>query len=137
MMNEHYIIHVGKGLQDQSEITSKGAADGRFRAAPVVVIDINCVRWPVTAIHVHGPSRHWQRLFTVGRGRMRKLAYEYGPPKQLTFEEARQYICDLVVRRGWYTQGWQNEHQFVDETMACNDMRAVIDSISFYGKWVW
>lgn len=136
MMNEYYMLQIdGTCLGRNTLIRTSAMADGRIAHKPIA-IDINCRKFAILGIDVLGYTRSLRLILTFRRKKFVRIAYRYGPPEQLTFEQARDEICALVVRRGWYTQGWQNERQFVEKFMAFKSMKEVIGFVSFYGKWV-
>ncbi|MBK8815234.1 MAG: hypothetical protein IPN42_06855 [Methylococcaceae bacterium] len=58
-----------------------------------------------------------------------------GKPTQLTFEEIKTMVIDLVVKNRWYTQGGENKEKFLKAFERIQSLPELIENISFYGKW--
>ncbi|ANE56672.1 hypothetical protein [Methylomonas sp. DH-1] len=56
-------------------------------------------------------------------------------PVQLSLDNMKKTIFELVVKNEWHRQGYQNESEFHDMIYAAKSYREIIDMISFYGKW--
>jgi hypothetical protein len=144
VMNEHYISRP-ESIGLHNKITAKGFKNGRFKEN-TFVIDINCMKFPV--IDVLNLGRSLWPFDLLSRHKLIKVKPIYGAPVQLTYEEARHEIVELICRRGWYTEGRVNEKQFRENRAQCNNMAELINGkpktkdtkgiggISFYGKWV-
>jgi hypothetical protein len=135
IMNQHFMCLYRKSIMLglHNKLTTKGFKNGRFKEK-AVVIDINCMQFRV--IDVLNLGRSLWPLHLLSRHKLIKVKYIYGEPVQLTYEEARHEIVELICRRGWYTEVWQNEKQFRETRAQCKDMAELLESVSFFGKWV-
>ena len=93
-------------------------------ARQYVVVDVAKVR------------RSWNPLIQLGRRSPAILVnYVLGPPTQLQLDEIKQLVVDLVVRHRWYRQGHETEDEFRTAFMSFDSLSALMENISFYGKW--
>jgi hypothetical protein len=116
-----------------NKATLRGFENGRFKEN-ARVIDANCMKFPILDVVSLGRSL-WP-LDLLSRHHLIRVRYHYDLPTQLTFDEARKEVCDLITERGWYTQGWENREEFVKRSLGCQNMAEFMNTISFYGKWV-
>lgn len=60
---------------------------------------------------------------------------QVGTPTQLTLDEVKKTVCDLVVKNGWYRQGEQSAPGFRSMINSANSFVEIVEKISFYGRW--
>lgn len=78
----------------------------------------------------------WNPLIQIGRRSPAIIVdYHLGPPAQLTLDDIKRLIVDLVVAHRWYRQGYESERQFRSAFMSFHSFVELLDNISFYGKW--
>jgi hypothetical protein len=65
-----------------------------------------------------------------------KVAFEYGPPVQMTFEDIRSEVLEHICQKRWYGQTGADQPLFRKLTMACADMQQLSEHVQFYGKSV-
>jgi hypothetical protein len=132
IMNRHYIA-----APDRDHVIDYMPLhvfeNGRFKEK-AVVIDILCRRFAVR--DVINVGRVWNPLNWSWKFKKIKVKYVYGPPKQLTFEQARSEYIELVCKRGWFSQDYENEAQFRQRVGQIETMENLLDSISYLGKWL-
>lgn len=117
------------------------------------IIDINCKKFPILDVVNLGKSyAFWD---VVLQQDMVKVKYIYDTPVQLTFEQAREEVVELICRKRWFskTQDRESQKQFRERMALCENMRDLIlgrrntdpktnkrfhwiGVISFYGEWV-
>jgi hypothetical protein len=159
-LNWHHIARFSLQNSDEKAVyrslflkmQEKDLEDGRFKEG-ASIIDINCRRFPVHDVVNLGPSRDfWD--FVWGKKKV-KVQYVYDTPIQLTFNEAREEIVELICERRWFskTQDRESQKQFRERMALCENMHDLIvgrpntdpktrrrfqwiGGISFYGEWV-
>ena len=62
-----------------------------------------------------------------------KANYELSDPVQISFDELKVRVIDLVVRKRWYAQGGQTRMQFTEAFNAFANMQDLMANISAYG----
>jgi hypothetical protein len=125
---------------------------GRFKE-DAYFIDITCTKFPILDVVCLGPSRNlWDVIF--GQDYV-KVQYIFGAPVQLTFDQAREEVVELICSKRWFskTQDRESEKQFRERMALCENMNDLIMGrrntdpktnkrfhwigvISFYGEWV-
>jgi hypothetical protein len=125
---------------------------GRFKEDSYI-IDIDCKKFPILDVVSLGPSRNlWDVIF--GQDYV-KVQYIFGPPVQLTFDQVREEVVELICSKRWFskTQDRESEKQFRERMALCENMNDLIMGrrntdpktnkrfhwigvISFYGEWV-
>jgi hypothetical protein len=98
------------------------------------ILDLNCQKFDV--LNIRKLRRSWDLDYLLGPHKMYVVDYEIGPPIQLSFEQARDMVMELIIEKRWYAQGGESREQFTKRFMSYRSMREVIDSISGYGQ-VW
>jgi hypothetical protein len=140
LMNRHHIILFG-----QSTLTFDGTwkvmgeqafLRGKFKE-DAVAIDVDCKKYPLLDVVNLGKSWNPLDLFAVDRAI--KVRYVFGEPVQLTFDEARHEIVELICSRKWYGQTGGTEKHFRQTRAQARDMREFLIGrygIGFYGRWM-
>jgi hypothetical protein len=138
-MNRHYILVPHKEWLFY-EVGERAFEKGFFKE-DAVVIDVNCRKFPV--IDVIKVRRIWGLLYLFPKifvlDRHIKVKYIFGEPTQLTFEEARREIVELVCSRKWYGQTGGTEKGWRESRSTQKDMRDFLTGeygVGFYGRWV-
>lgn len=103
---------------------------GGFRSA-TYMIDSQCRKYEVLDVKAGRQAFDLFRL--LWKHPMYVVEYELGPPVQLSFEEARDGVIDLIVRHRWYLQGHETRPKFVQRSGSYGSMKEFIDNISLYG----
>ena len=109
---------------------------GKFKE-DAVVIDVNCRKFPVLDVVKLG--RSWNLFDLIEPDGRIRVEYIYGMPIQMTFNEARHEIVELICGKRWHGQTGGNEKSFREQRAACRDMKDFMSGrygIGFYGKWV-
>jgi hypothetical protein len=139
IMNRHYILVPYKEALFY-EVGERAFERGLFKE-DAVVIDVNCRKFPV--IEVIKLRRTWGLLYLFPkmflRDRHLKVKYLFGEPTQLTFDEARTEIVELVCRRKWYSQTGGTEKHWRESRAKYTNMYDFLTGtygVGFYGKWV-
>ena len=132
VMNQYYMVGWTDGGSTRI-MSERGFLNGRFKEG-AVAIDVECRKFPV--VDVINLGRPWNPLIWSWRHKMIRARYFFGPAVQLTFDEARKEIVDLVCRRGWWSASYENEQQFKARNAEYTNMPDLLKTISFKGKWV-
>jgi hypothetical protein len=139
IMNRHYIRMPYKESSFY-EVGERAFELGLFKE-DAVVIDVNCRKFAV--IDVIKIRKTWGLLYLFPkifvRDRHLKVKYVFGQPTQLTFDEARQEIVELVCSRKWFGQTGGTEIGWRQSRAECKDMHEFLTGeygIGFYGRWV-
>jgi hypothetical protein len=117
------------------------------------IIDVNCWKFPIRDVVSLGPSRDFWDIFW--RKNRVKVQYLYDKPIQMTFEQARDEVVELICSKRWFskTQDRESEKQFRERMTMCENMYDLIvgrrnpdaksmkrfqwiGGISHYGEWV-
>ena len=158
LMNEHFIILwrsdctwlnvnlLRTTYMVPCMMAEKAFWNGRFRRR-AVLIDIDCKRFPVIGAVNKGVTRN--PLHFSCKHRIVRVGYVFGEPTQLTYDEARSEIVELVCRRRWHHQARRSEKQFRAFCAGFADMREFLlgkrptkddpfrgPAVSFYGRWL-
>ncbi len=125
---------------------------GRFKD-DASIIDVDCRKFPILGVEYLGRLLSLWDLF----GAMHRVKFKYilGEPIQLTFDEARAEVVDLICKNRWHrqTQDRETEANFRERMGLCENMYDFIvgrrsddkdmrkrwnwiGGISFYGEWV-
>jgi hypothetical protein len=159
IMNHHHVL-VPYSKRSHNWVGMKAFERRKFMEK-AFVIDVNCRKYPV--IDVMRVKRSWNPLkwltflnpmdwsplmnpFTWPSYLFCpdsfdweiRVKYVYGPPIQLTFNEARAEIVELICSRKWYGQTGGNERHFRETRSQCKDMRDFLIGeygVGFYGHW--
>jgi hypothetical protein len=125
--------------------------EGRFKE-DACIIDVNCMKFPIRDVISLGRSWNWRDI--VWMRKALRVKYIYDAPIQLSFEQARDEIVELICSKRWFskTQDRESEKQFRERMAMCENMRDLImgrrvdpmlkkryhwmGAISFYGEWV-
>jgi hypothetical protein len=132
----HYHIVMPYNRRSLYLMTLAGFTSGKFKK-DAAVIDVNCRKFPV--LDVINLGRSWNPFEWIGKSTIIRVKYVYGDPVQMSFNEARDEIVNLICGRRWHGQTGGSEKHFRETRAACKDMRDFLDGeygISFYGKWV-
>lgn len=100
-------------------------------------IDADCRKYAV--IDVINRGRKWESYLPYPLGArltVIKVEYVLDEPIQLSFDEVKQLIVELVVRKKWYRQGDQTEQEFRAMVAALKSMEELAAKISAYGEYV-
>jgi hypothetical protein len=143
LMNHHHIVKNDKSYSINI-VGEKAFHRGKFREN-AVVIDLNCRKFPIFDVVRLGLTwfgSYWNPLTWPSYLFFRNsfdteivVKYLYGDPIQLTFDEARAEIEELICRRRWYGQTGETEKQFRKRSAKCKNMAEFLEGISFYGRW--
>lgn len=147
LMNHHHIVVPYKPRLHNS-MGEKAFNRGKFKEN-AVVIDVNCRKFPVLDVINIGKAwsgSAWNPLtwpsylfFSDSYDNEIRVRYVYGEPIQLTFDEARAEIVDLICGRRWHGQTGASEKYFREVSAQCKDMRDFLVGeygIGFYGRWM-
>lgn len=133
LLNQHHIVVPSSyGLK----VMGERAYHRGFFKENAVLIDVNCRRYEVLDVLKLG--RSWHPLHWFSKDPKIRVKYVFGEPIQLTFDDARQEIVDLICSRRWHGQTGGTEKSFRATRAQCKDMRDFLVGeygISFYGKW--
>jgi hypothetical protein len=135
LMNRHHIVAFDR-VEWLNKMRTSAFLKGRFKEN-AVVIDVNCRKFPVLDVIKLG--RSWNPFDLIEPDVRIRIKYIYGEPTQLTFDEARDEIVNLICGRRWHGQTGGNEKSFREQRAACKDMRDFLVGkygVGFYGKWV-
>jgi hypothetical protein len=100
------------------------------------IIDINCMKFPITGLVTKGIERDIFNLFGLIGKRRYYFEFVTGEPKQLTFEQARSEIVEHICSHRWVGQTGGTPAHFRKLQASKENMAELIEGISFYGKWV-
>jgi hypothetical protein len=109
---------------------------GQFKE-DAVAIDVDCKKYPLIDVISLGRSRN--PLTFSARDRLVRVEYIFGEPTQLTFDEARHEIVELICSRKWYGQTGGTEKNFRAQRAQAKDMKEFLVGqygIAFYGRWM-
>lgn len=133
-----------------SKMLESAFKDGRFKE-DAYIIDINGWKFPIRDVENLGRSWSCWDIFWDPFTKWIKVKYAYDTPIQLTFDEAREEIVELICRKRWFskTQDRESQKSFRARMAKCENMRDLIvgrrdpdpkgtyiGGISFYGEWV-
>lgn len=111
-------------------VSEEDLKKGKFKDN-LIIIDVNCLKFPV--LDVVDLGRKLWSLDFFAPARLHRIKYIYGPPQQLSFDDARKEVCGLIVRKRWHVH--ERRDQFLERCDGYRTMKDLIDSISFYGSW--
>lgn len=99
------------------------------------IIDVNCRKSDV--LKIEKQRRSWDLLYFLGGPhKMYVVDYEIGPPTHLSFDQAKNILIELILRKRWYAQGGESRDEFTERFRSYESMKEIMDSISAYGD-VW
>lgn len=98
------------------------------------LLDLNCKKFVV--LEIEKRRRSWDLDYLLGPHKMYVVEYKISQPTQLSFEQARDTVMQLILRKRWYGQGGESREEFSRRFTSYRSMQEAIDSISGYGK-VW
>lgn len=159
-MNAYHVVGFSKDNKDIRRLSEDGYFTFNKRYLELgkikegtFIIDLECWKFPILDIQVLGP--YWDLWDAFGHRNLVKVKYLYGTPTQLSFDQAREEVVELIVRMRWYskTQDRESEKQFRERMSLCENMQDLIigkpntdpltrkryqwiGGISFYGEWV-
>ena len=97
------------------------------------LIDSSGSRFPIT--RVRKIRRSWHPAFWFAPSPAIVVEVSVGKPTQLSLDEIKATIVDLVCRNHWYRQGGESEAAFRNALDNCQSIAEVMENISFYGDW--
>lgn len=110
-------------------VTQDELRKGEFKK-DLRIIDVDCLRFPVLDALEMGQAM-WPFWFLT-RKRPHRIRFVYGEPTQLSFDEAREEICELVIRKRWHR--YETREQFLARSNDCKTMDEFLESFSFFGR---
>jgi len=75
----------------------------------------------------------WYRYFRKYREFL--VEYDLGEPTQLSFDEARELVVDVIVRNRWYLQSYETRPKFVKRMNSYTSMRELIEHTVYGTVW--
>ncbi|HEX8483146.1 MAG TPA: hypothetical protein VF650_14715 [Allosphingosinicella sp.] len=96
------------------------------------MIDSKCRKFEI--LDVRAGRRAFDLFGLLWKRPMYVAEYTLGPPVQLSFQEARDFVIDLIVRRRWYLQGHETRPKFIQRSGSYGSMKEFIGAISLYGE---
>jgi hypothetical protein len=107
VMNRHY-VYLFDGGKEWSECIRGTAFDkGKFKK-DAVIIDSDCRKFLVTGAHKLGWCTHnlngfgLANIWKTPERRMYKFCFLVGEPVQMTFNEVKREVLDLMIERRFY-----------------------------------
>jgi hypothetical protein len=140
IMNRHYIM-VAENKSIVCSVGERAFSKGFFKE-DAVVIDVNCRKFPILDVISLGRTWSIWNYFAHLWNKDPELSvrYVFGEPVQLTFDEARQEIVELICSRRWYGQTGGTETGWRGSRANISNMREFLIGeygVGFYGRWVW
>jgi hypothetical protein len=128
-------VRLGRNLHDL--VSQNAFKKGRF-FKDAIIIDINGRRFPVLGVIKGKRHRNIFNLWGLLRGpNGYRFHFEFvtGEPTQITLDEARIEIVDLICSRRWAGQTGGSPAEFRKYQLTKKNMAEFIEGISFYGRW--
>jgi hypothetical protein len=99
------------------------------------VLDLECRKWQILDVVLLRKSYDITTLLFKSQQKYRhfKVRYVYGPPVQLTFEEAKSEIVERVCVKRWYRQISMKEHHLRERIAQCKNAEELFDEAQFFG----
>ena len=119
---QHELNRTTQRYLDQGELNRRG-----------YLIDSSGSRFPIT--RVRKIRRSWHPAFWFAPSPAIVVEVSVGKPTQLSLDEIKATIVDLVCRNHWYRQGGESEAAFRNALDNCQSIAEVMENISFYGDW--
>jgi hypothetical protein len=95
-------------------------------------IDMQLKKYEVKSVIKKRRSYH---PFVLGAKKKSYIVdYNLSEPTQLTFDDVKRIVIDLVTRKRWYTQGGQSKEEFVKMFKSLENMPELMANLSAYGK---
>lgn len=140
LMNRHHILLFDRGsfLLDGSwkKMGERAFQRGHFKE-DAFAIDVDCKKYKL--LDVINLGRTWNFWGFLAKDPLIRVKYVYGDPVQLSFEEARHEIVELICSRKWYSQTGGSEKHFRETRAQAKGMKEFLVGeygIGFYGRWM-
>lgn len=142
LLNEYHVI-VPHTLKQHRIMGENALINGKFKKG-ASVIDVNCQRFPILDVTKKRISFNPLNIvpYVILPNKYDKIIlveYMYDNPIQLSFDEARNEIVDLICLHGWYRQTGGTEKQFRETRGLARNMSEFLTGeygVGFYGDWV-
>ncbi|MBK8631701.1 MAG: hypothetical protein IPN84_16375 [Sphingomonadales bacterium] len=98
-------------------------------------IDVGCRRFQL--LDVVNLGRSWS-IFNFpwfGKNPVIKVKYVFGPPEQLSFDQARDIFVEYCCDRRWWSASYETEKQFRERNEKYGNMGELINPVSLKGHW--
>lgn len=113
-------------------MTQKYFALGGFKR-DAYFIDSEGKKFPIENITAN--RRSWHVAYWFGPSPAIIVDVAVGAPTQLTLDQIKSLVIDLVVKNRWNRQGGETEKKFRKAFGEFRSIAELIDHISFYGEW--
>lgn len=140
LMNNNFICEFG--LNSWSETITTDSFLNQKLLNDMIIIDSKCRKFRVVDIAIGDIRRNLFNFFGLIRfdnffsGKVSyKIEFILGDSENLTYEDTREYIADLVVQRRWAGQTGATPAQYRKSLEEIHDMRSLIEHIGFLGRW--
>ncbi len=78
--------------------------------------------------------RCWSPAYWFAPAPVYVLTTRVGEPKQLSLDEVKRRVIDLVVSKRWYKQGGESEAEFRAAFDELKTWEGLIENLTLYGK---
>lgn len=97
------------------------------------IIDSNCRQFPIRG--VNELRRSWHPAYWFAPSAAVLVEYNLDDPVQLSLDQVKATIVDLVCSNDWFQQGGESEQSFRGAFASMQTIENVMENISFYGEW--
>lgn len=131
-LNEKHILRIRSTYRFHT-MSGSFIKNGGFKI-PTSIIDSDMREYKILRIHKKRLSISIVDIFGwIERKFWYKVEYDLSDPVQLSFDDVKTKIIELVVRKRWYAQGGESRAEFIKAFEAFSDMKELISHISAYG----
>jgi len=131
-VNESHIRQF-RSLDELSRMTRKYFDLGGFKR-DAYFIDSEGKKFAIE--NVTANRRSWHIAYWFGPSPAIIVDVAVGmPTQQLTLDEMKSLVIDLVVKNRWYRQGGETEKKFRNAFEGFQSIAELMKHISFYGEW--
>jgi hypothetical protein len=97
-------------------------------------IDIHCRKFILLNVVKRRAVYAWWNLPVIRRNKIIYVDYTFGPPEQLTFEQAREEFVDYVCAHRWCNNSHESPKQFRARNEKYSSMAELIEPVSLKGN---
>lgn len=101
---------------------------------PSFAIDIDCQKFLLKDVIKRRTVYAWWNLPIIRRNKIIYVDYIFGPPEQLTFEQAREEFVEFVCAHRWWSNSHETENQFRVRNARYISMADLMEPVSLKGN---
>lgn len=132
LFHPRFILKVG---DDQfSQQLEEPLLDTDVFKKPSFAIDIHCRKFDLLNVVKRRAVYAWWNLPVIRRNKIIYVDYVFGPPEQLTFEQARAVFVEYVCAYRWCNNSHESPKQFRARNEKYSSMVELIEPVSLKGN---